>query len=113
VTVESTTSVVLSATSTIFETVYQTEYTLKRRSHVRKNAVQERAAAPEVTARAVLPKKMLLYARQAASTTMKTLDTSALGAALSSACSCLFLPPLTAFDTSTAPFVVSIGQSKR
>jgi hypothetical protein len=113
VTVESTTEVVLSATSTITVTTSETNYTLKKRSHVRKDKVQERAAAPVITPRAELPKKMILKARQAASSAnTRSLDASSLGAALSSACSCKSLPPLTQILTSTAPAVVSDSHSR-
>ncbi len=103
VTVDSTTEVVFSATSTITETAIETDYALRRRSHIRKADIQERAAAAAaVTARAELPAKMVLKARQAASSSSRTLDVVALGAALSSACSCKSFPPLTDFAISTA-----------
>jgi hypothetical protein len=104
----------LSATSTITVTTSETNYALKKRSHVRKDKVQGRAAsAAFTTPRAELPKSMILKARQAASSAKsRSLDVSSLGAALSSACSCKSLPPLTQFLTSTAPVVVSDGHSR-
>ena len=110
VTVESTTEVVLSATSTVTVTTSQIEYALYKRSHVRKDKIQGRAAAaaPVVTPRAELSKRMLMKARQAASSATRTLDVSSLGDALSSACSCKMIPPLTTFLTSSASAVVSL-----
>jgi hypothetical protein len=109
VTVGRTTDIVYSATSTLTITTTQTEYALpmRKRNHVRRDPLVERAAAAQITERAVLPKRMVLKARQGASSSSKTLDVVALGAALSSACSCKSIPPLTNYETSTAPYYVS------
>lgn len=109
VTVESTTEVVLSATSTVTETVVETAFVLRKRSHVRKDNVQARAAAPVITPKAELPKRMEHHARQVASNAGATLDVTQLDANLSSACSCRNVRPLTTFLQSTAPAAVSIS----
>ena len=111
VTVDTTIEVVLSATSTVTVTASATEYALKRRSHVRKANTQERAAAAAITPRTELPRNLVLKARQDASSSSRTLDVEALGSALSSACSCKRLAPLTIYLASTAPAVVSIYHS--
>ena len=91
-------------------TTSETEYALRRRSHARKDEIHERAAAAMVTPRAELPRKMVVEARQAASSATRTLDVAALGAALSSACSCKSIPGLVTYLTSTASAVVSAGR---
>lgn len=105
-TVEITTQQVLSATSTVYETTYRTEYALRKRNAVKKDQIHGREAAPHVTPRAILPKRMELEARVAASSSTRTLDVSSLGSALSSACSCKMIPGLTSFETFTASTVV-------
>lgn len=109
-TVNRTTEVVYSPTSTVTVTASQTEYALKKRGHVRKDEVVERAAAAMVTPRAELPRRMIQHARHAISTFARSLDVEALGANLSSACSCLFLPAPTTNLPSTAPQVVCIAR---
>ncbi len=110
VTVDFTTEFVLSASSTVTVTSSQTEYALRRRSLVRKDGIQERAPAAQITQRAELPKVMVLEARRMASSATKTLDVVALGAALSSACSCKSISPTTDYLISTAR-AVSTGHS--
>lgn len=109
---DSTTEVVFSPTSTVTITASETEYSLRRRNHVKKDEMHKREVPAVVTARAELPEKMVIKARQAASSSARTLDVAALGSALSSACSCKFLDPLTDYLTSTAPVVVSAGHSE-
>ncbi len=77
---------------------------------MRKDEVVGRAAAAVVTPRAELPKRMIQHARHAISTFARSLDVEALGANLSSACSCLFLPAPTTNLPSTAPEVVCIAR---
>lgn len=106
-TVDSTTEIVTSATSTTTTTVSETNYVLNRRGHAWKGKIQEEAAAAAaaVTPRAILPHDMILKARQADPNTTRVLDVSSLGQALSSACSCRMVSPLTTYLTSTAPAV--------
>jgi hypothetical protein len=113
VTVGRTTETVFSPTATVTVTTTQVGYEIKRRSHVRRNEHQARAAAPAITPRAELPEIMLLNARQAASSATKTLDGIALGYSLSSACSCLFLSPLTTYLAFTAPSAVSCDRARQ
>ncbi|ERF71862.1 hypothetical protein EPUS_01777 [Endocarpon pusillum Z07020] len=106
VTVNRTTEIVYSPTSTVTVTASQTEFAIERRSHVRKkDAVEGRAVAAAITPRAELPKRMIQYARQVISTAARSLDVEGLRADLSSACSCLFLPAPTTNLPSTAPEV--------
>ena len=113
VTVDSTTEIVASATSTVTVTVSEMNYALTRRSHVRKDQIQERAAMPRVTPRAALPPSMVLKARQEAEEGEEEFDLAALGEALSSACSCKMVEPLTTYLVSTAPAVVSANGNNR
>jgi hypothetical protein len=113
VTVGRTTQTVFSPTATVTVTTTQVGFEVKRRSHVRRNEHQARAAAPAVTPRAELPEIMLLNARQAGLSASKSLNGIALGSSLSSACSCLFLPPLTAYLAFTAPFAVSCNRARQ
>ncbi|KAF7511202.1 hypothetical protein GJ744_005099 [Endocarpon pusillum] len=101
VTVNRTTEVVYSPTSTVTVTASQTEFAIEQRGH----AIEGRAVAATITPRAELPKRMIQHARHAISTFARSLDVEDLKADLSSACSCLFLPAPTTYLTSTAPEV--------
>lgn len=111
-TVNRTTEIVYSPTSTVTVTASQTEFAIEKRGHVRKDAVEGRAVAAAMTPKAELPKRMIQHARHAISTTARSLDVEELKADLSSACSCLFLPAPTIILPSTAPEVVCIARHR-